>query len=67
MAMPKLSSVPANTYSVLGLSLSLKRSMDLAAIMNPMASNSPKRTKHNVSRRSNEPMSAPASLACEPE
>ena len=36
--MPKLNKVPANTYSVLAVSVSLKRSKDFAAIMNPTAS-----------------------------
>lgn len=37
--MPKLRNVPARTYSVLAVSVSLKRNSDLAATIKPMASN----------------------------
>ena len=60
VAMPKLNNVPANTYSVLAVSESLKRRRDFAAIINPTASYCPIKTNTNVRIRSKFPISAPA-------
>ena len=38
-AIPKLKNVPARTYSVFAVSVSLNLKIDLAAITNPIASN----------------------------
>ena len=58
--MPKLRNVPANTYSVLAVSVSLNRKIDLAATIKPIASNCPSNTNTMVSNRSKLPINAPA-------
>lgn len=60
VAIPKLSNVPANTYSVFAVSVSLKRSKDFAVTINPTASYCPIRTKTIVSILSKLPINAPA-------
>lgn len=60
VAMLKLNNVPANTYSVLAVSVSLKRSKDFAATINPTASYCPIRTKTIASILSKLPINAPA-------
>ena len=58
--MTKLRNVPAKTYSVFAVSVSLNLSKDLAVIINPIPPYCPTRTKIIVRIRSNPPMSAPA-------
>lgn len=64
IAIPKLRNVPANTYSVFAVSVSLNRKIDLAATIKPIASNCPSNTKMMVSIRSKLPINAPAFLCC---
>ncbi len=60
IAIPKLRNVPANTYSVFAVSVSLNRKIDLAATIKPIASNCPSKTNTMVSIRSKLPINAPA-------
>ena len=61
-AIPKLRNVPARTYSVFAVSVSLNRSMDFAAIIKPIASYCPMITNMIVRIRSKFPINAPAFL-----